>query len=207
MNPLILQVEVPIASFRKSRAREYSESYPVPPPSTVYGMLLSLVGETNRYKHCGVKLAIAMLSIPYKSVNLRTLHRFESSTSRIPKPELYELLANIEFIVAISGQEEEENPTLLERIVEAIHRPEDLDRFDPLYLGESNHLVNQIFIRSELPKDKCLYWLIQDPNGDLTLPYWVDHVGSRRTRWRRYLIEEYQVEEPPEQSWTIIKSS
>ncbi|WP_232228474.1 type I-MYXAN CRISPR-associated protein Cas5/Cmx5/DevS [Lyngbya sp. PCC 8106] len=206
MNQLILQVEVPMASFRNSRAREYSESYPVPPHSTVYGMLLSLVGETNRYKHCGVKLAIAMLSIPYKSVNLRTLHRFETFTSRIPKPELYELLTNIEFIVAISGQEEE-NPTLLERIVEAIHRPEELDRFDPLYLGESDHLVNQIFICSEFPKDKSLYWLIQNPDGDLTLPYWVDHVGSCGTRWRRYLIEEFQVLEPPEQSWTLIESS
>jgi CRISPR-associated protein Cas5t len=47
--------------------REYGKTYPVPPPSTVYGMLLSLVGETDAYKHCGVQLAIAMLSQPRKS--------------------------------------------------------------------------------------------------------------------------------------------
>jgi CRISPR-associated protein Cas5t len=29
--------------------------------STVYGMLLSLVGEVDRYKHCGVRLAFASL--------------------------------------------------------------------------------------------------------------------------------------------------
>ncbi len=52
---IALKVEVPIACFRQSRAREYIETYPVPPPSTVYGMLLSLLGEVDRYKHCGVK--------------------------------------------------------------------------------------------------------------------------------------------------------
>lgn len=55
---IIFRVDVPIASFPTSRSREYRASYPVPPPSTVYGMLLSLVGETDRYRHCGVKIAI-----------------------------------------------------------------------------------------------------------------------------------------------------
>ena len=38
----------PVASFRVPRAREYFETFPCPPPSTVYGMLLSMVGEVNR---------------------------------------------------------------------------------------------------------------------------------------------------------------
>lgn len=80
---IALRVEVPIASFPISRSREYLETYPVPPPSTVYGMLLSLVGETDRYRHCGVKLAIAMLSEPQKSITLRKLHRFKKKISTI----------------------------------------------------------------------------------------------------------------------------
>ena len=45
---ITLRVEVPYASFRKSYARSFAETYPLPPPATVYGMLLSLVGERFR---------------------------------------------------------------------------------------------------------------------------------------------------------------
>ena len=41
-----LYVTVPVACFRKGLAREYLETEPLPPPSTCYGFLLSLVGET-----------------------------------------------------------------------------------------------------------------------------------------------------------------
>ena len=47
--------------------------------STVYRMLLSFVGETNSRKHCGVKLAIAMMSQPQKSRILRKLRRFKKT--------------------------------------------------------------------------------------------------------------------------------
>jgi len=77
-------VSVPIASFRVAQAREYWETYPCPPPSTVYGMLLSLVGEQNRLAHRGAEIALAITSdpqrlvdtrAPYPSVVLRTLWR------------------------------------------------------------------------------------------------------------------------------------
>ncbi|WP_422387114.1 CRISPR-associated protein Cas5 [Aphanizomenon flos-aquae] len=42
-----IQNPVPIACFRQSPAREYAETYPVPPLSTVYGMLLSLVSNPH----------------------------------------------------------------------------------------------------------------------------------------------------------------
>jgi len=80
-----LQIEVPIACFRQSRAREYAETYPVPPPSTVYGMLLSIVGEMDRYKHCGVRLAIAMLEPqPEKSTVIRMFRRFKKKDLHDP---------------------------------------------------------------------------------------------------------------------------
>lgn len=78
MNSIALYVHVPCATFRTSHSREYGKTYPVPPPSTVYGMLLYLVGETNAKKHCGVKLALAMLSQPQKSVVLRKMRRFKA---------------------------------------------------------------------------------------------------------------------------------
>src|SRR5438067_4482029 len=72
---IALFISVPIAAFRVPQAREYLESFPCPPPATVYGALLSLVGETARHAHVGAELAIAQLSHPFRSVVLRTLWR------------------------------------------------------------------------------------------------------------------------------------
>jgi len=56
---ITIAVQVPYASFRKSYARSFAETYALPPPATVYGMLLSLVGERYRVRHVGVRLALA----------------------------------------------------------------------------------------------------------------------------------------------------
>lgn len=56
---IAIAVQVPYASFRKSYARSFAETYALPPPATVYGMLLSLVGERYRVRHVGVGLALA----------------------------------------------------------------------------------------------------------------------------------------------------
>ncbi|WP_269441376.1 CRISPR-associated endonuclease Cas2 [Thermosynechococcus vestitus] len=41
--------------------QNYKETYRYPPPSTVYGLLLSLVGEVKMDKHRGVKLALGII--------------------------------------------------------------------------------------------------------------------------------------------------
>lgn len=210
MTRVALKVEVPIACFRKSRAREYIETYPVPPPSTVYGMLLSLVGEVDRYKHCGVKLAIALLSEPEKSTVIRTVHRFKTKNiydSKNNKPDYQELLTNIEFVVWVDTGVDTAKPNLVQRLQQAFTNPASINRFGGLCLGESRDLVNDITL---LPKNYCVQsmrWLIRDEYGLLTLPYWVDHVGSRGTRWLRYQIEKCQeASQPPELSWTLVQS-
>ena len=59
---LILRVDVPMTGLRPMWAREYQETYPAPPPSTIYGMLLSLVGVEREHKkrYAGLRIAIAM---------------------------------------------------------------------------------------------------------------------------------------------------
>ena len=221
---IALQVEVPIACFRQSRAREYAETYPVPPPSTVYGMLLSIVGEMDRYKHCGTQLAIALLNEPTKSVVLRTFRRFkkkEISDRSNARPDYQELLSDIQFVVWVSAGRDAENPTLLERLQLAFANPATINRFGGLCLGESRDLVNAITILPEsfegeslqkLVQEKNgfwkLKWLVRDEDGLLTLPYWVDHVGSRHTRWSRYTLQEIPEQwQPPSSSWTVIQPS
>jgi len=56
-----LYLDYPCTSFPRSFARDYKETYRYPPPSTVYGLLLSLVGEVDMDRHRGVKLAIGLI--------------------------------------------------------------------------------------------------------------------------------------------------
>lgn len=208
--PLALRVEVPIACFRQSRAREYAETYPVPPPSTVYGMLLSMVGEMDRYKHCGVKLAIALLSKPELSTIIRTFRRFKKKDIHDPsnaRPDYQELLTDIEFVVLIAAGTDASKPTLPERLQMAFEHPASINRFGGLCLGESRDLVNSVLPLKQKDQEKSLQWLEQNEDGLLTLPYWVDHVGSRGTRWQRYqLLEPSNQWQPPKLAWTVIQS-
>ena len=210
-NILALEIEVPIACFRQSRAREYAETYPFPPPSTVYGMLLSMVGEINRYKHCGVKIAIALLSQPQKSTVIRTFRRFKKKDIHDPtnaRPDYQELLSDIRFITWVNSQGDRSQPTLSERLQEALTNPASIDRFGGLCLGESRDLVNSVTVFQENNRIQSLQWLVQNEDGLLTLPYWVDHVGSKGTRWKRYLIlKSSEFSNPPESAWTTIQSS
>ena len=165
MNSIALYVHVPCATFRTSRSREYGKTYLVPPPSTIYGMLLSLVGETNSQKHCGVKLAIAMLSQPQKSTVLRKMRRFKASSLGDPKntsPEHQEILTDIRFIVWVESSQEEVKSTLVERIKKAKANPAAIKRFGCLYLGESNDLVNSIKLAKEHHLSQTKQWLVQE---------------------------------------------
>ena len=210
MTTIALQVEVPIACFRQSRAREYVETYPVPPPSTVYGMLLSVVGEENRYRHCGVKLAIALLSQPEKSIVIRTFRRVKMRNIHHcsnARPDYQELLTTVEFVVWISAGTDKATPTLAERLQQAFIDPAFINRFGGLCLGESRDLVNTVTLLAENHTGESLRWLIRDEDGLLTLPYWVDHVGSQGTRWQRYVLQESQAWVPSELAWTVIQAA
>lgn len=78
MGAISLYVSAPVCCFRRPYAREYLEAETVPPPTTVYGFLLSLVGEEERERYEGTRIAIAMLSQPAVSTVLRTAWRFKS---------------------------------------------------------------------------------------------------------------------------------
>ncbi len=206
---IAIQVDVPIACFRQSRAREYAETYPVPPPSTVYGMLLSIVGEMDRRKHLGVNLAIAMQSQPIKSTVIRTFRRFKKKEISDPtnsRPDYQELLTDIKFIVWVDSQTDVDRLKLTERLQAAFTNPATIDRFGGLCLGESRDLANSVTLVREIDRSQPLQWLIQSKDGALTLPYWVDHVGAEGTRWRRYILQPPTITqwEPPDLAWTKI---
>lgn len=206
---VMLKIEVPIACFRQSHAREYLETYPVPPPATVYGMLLSLVGETNRYEHCGTRLAIALLSEPQKSRVIRTLHRYKKQNIHDPsniRPDYQELLTDIRLLVCVDAGTDKARPPLTERLQQAFANPASVARFGGLSLGESRDLVNAVSLVTEF-NGESIRWLVQDEEGSLKLPYWVDHVGSQGTRWFRYTFQKPDLHQLPNSVWTEIQTS
>jgi len=190
---ITLHIEVPYASFRKSYARSFAETYPLPPPATVYGMLLSLVGERFRSRHEGVRLAFAYKRIPQIATTLRKLSRFKygvpAKQSKLGNaPDFIETLCGIEFLCWVDSSKEKPGTERLEaRIVTAIQKPDKIDRYGLLCLGLSDDAVNDVSLRRTV--DGRWHRLLLSSAGSIELPVWVDHVGSAKTRWNRYQLE------------------
>src|SRR5262245_56137178 len=142
-----IRVTVPVACFRKGLAREYLETEPLPPPSTCYGFLLSLVGEPNRRRHVRCRVAPVLVGTTEQSVVLRTVWRVKKMPLGSPgntRPDFQQLLAPVELAIWIdSSNEQGPNVSLEERVRDALNRPTGVKRFGGLSLGESTHLVDE----------------------------------------------------------------
>ena len=188
---LSLQITVPFATFTNSRSREYSASYKYPPPATIYGFLLSLVGETDRTRHVGVKIAIGILSHPKSTVVLRTFKRLKEkdiNAKANSRPDYQEVLCGLNYIICVDSSEDK---NLLEnRIQQALEHPENVNRFGGLSLGESRDLIDDIRILEQLPPFSERKWLLKNSSGE-ALPIWVDYQGSENTRWETFTLGDF----------------
>jgi CRISPR-associated protein Cas5t len=207
-----LLVSVPVTSFRAPYAREYLATLEFPPPSTVFGMLLSLVGEDQRYRHAGCELAVARLVEGARSTVLRTTWHVKR-TSLPPgvgenkRPDFQELLTGLRIAVFLRrGRNEGAAPSLAERVLSAVASPASVARWGGLSLGESTHLVDEL--RPLRDEDVAgAHLLVRDPEGPLSLPVWVDHVGSVETQWGRFRLEQtphLSVTGLPENAWVEV---
>jgi CRISPR-associated protein Cas5t len=189
-----LHVTVPIACFRKGLAREYLETELLPPPSTCYGFLLSLVGETDRGRHAGVRVCPVLLNQPQLSVVLRTVWRVKKTplgSSGNTRPDYQQLLSPVDLLLWLDSSAEMAQPPvapLEQRVQQALAQPASVSRFGGLSLGESAHLVDEVrrfepnhHRFADLPPDGSAFLLAE--RGRITLPVWVDHVGSAGTRY------------------------
>lgn len=212
METIGLYVSVPVACFRVPRAVEYFETFPVPPPATVYGMLLSMCGEVNRRVHEGAQVAIALLAEPSYSAVLRMMWRVKTNKRGLGlgnnrSPDYQELLTGVQLAVWIrTGPTEGADVPLASRVRTALAMPDQIYRFGGLSLGESTHLVDEIKeLGDRVIKGRLL---TAEDEGDLSLPIWPDHVGSN-TRWGQYRLSDQaditsDVLES-ESAWTVIK--
>src|SRR5882724_4189258 len=197
---ITLRIEVPYASFRKSYARSFAETYPLPPPATVYGMLLSLVGEYFRTRHEGVRLAFAYKKLPQIATTLRKLSRYKygvpsKQSSLGNAPDFVETLCGIEFLCWVESSKERtalEDPsqasTLEQRLQTVLTKPEHVTRRGVLCLGLSDDAVNSVALCDRFDGD--WHRLLPSDTGPMELPIWVDHVGAAHTRWQRFEFEE-----------------
>jgi CRISPR-associated protein Cas5t len=103
-----------------------------------------------------------------------------------------QLLAPVELIVWLDSSEEAADRLGLEdRIRHALLNPAGIIRFGGLSLGESTHLVDEVQPLERFLQSRRYQRLASVPSGQafllaergrLTLPVWVDHVGSAGTR-------------------------
>lgn len=209
-----IYVHVPIACFRKGLAREYLETEALPPPSTCYGFLLSLVGETSRKRHAGARVAPQLIGRPDLSVVLRTVWRVKSKplgASGNTRPDYQQLLSDVRLVMWLdsSGEIDAEDREPLEtRVQQALDpdRRRNVSRFGGLSLGESTHLVNEVVLldraratadwNQRVPEESGQTFLVHE-RGRLTLPVWVDHVGSAGTRYATGNLEPSPLQAPP----------
>jgi len=199
-------VTVPVACFRKGLAREYLETEPIPPPATCYGFLLSLVGETKRARHIGCRVSPGLLNDPPQSVVLRTVWRVKKTplgSSGNTRPDYQQLLTGVQVLVWLDSSDEPatDGPLLEERVTQALATPADVDRFGGLSMGESTHLVDEVCLVNDRLRErlhgKQPHSFVTHDRGRLTLPVWVDHVGSAGTRYATGNIEPMTGFDPP----------
>jgi CRISPR-associated protein Cas5t len=184
-----LHVTVPLACWRKGAARELLETEILPPPSTCYGALLSLVGEIDRERHRGCRVTAGLLNDPQYSTVLRTLWRIKEpgiaqGNKSNARPDFQQLVIDAALMIWCDSDEEASPaPGLEARVRGALKDPATVDRFGGWSLGESTHLINDVWVRDDArPPSECRAFQV-DPDGDMTLPVWVDHVGSAGTRY------------------------
>ena len=191
-----IYVTVPIACFRKGLAREYLETEVIPPPSTCYGFLLSLVGETVRNRHIGVRITAALLTQPEMSRVLRNVWRVKTpkyplGSVRNARPDYQQLLSGVRLVLWLDSAEEVESGDTLEiRVQTALDpsRRSTVSRFGGLSMGESTHLVDEVSLFDPDATQKGQIFQLA-AEGQLSLPVWVDHAGSVGTRYETGTME------------------
>lgn len=209
----LLYFECPCASFPRSFARDYKETYRYPPPSTIYGFLLSLVGEEDLTAHLGMKLAVGIIGedAPIsRIVRKQRHHKFVRDskviakhgegvypTSNYSKPNHQELLTGLRVVVQLDSSEESASVKLAERVAIALSTPEQITRFGGLSLGESWALVNGV--RTYREEDGEIRWLVKDCRGLISLPVWIDRQNQRGT-FQRFSVGDFNSD-----CWVEIK--
>jgi CRISPR-associated protein Cas5t len=190
---LPIRVEVPVSAFRPFASREYQDTFPVPPPATVYGMLLSLLGITreDKARHRGAEIALAVADVPGRSQRSRVFRKFRrGSDLEDTRPDYQDLLLDLTLWVWLRRGADPGHPPLCDAIPAALLDPGIVpNRFGGLSLGESSYLVDVICIEKQ-SLDKVVFLLPDQERGFYSMPVWVDHLDRKLTIQGRFRLSE-----------------
>lgn len=199
-----IRVRTPVCGFKKSYAREFLESERVPPPATVYGFLLAFVGEEDRRQYMGARLALAITKRPQVSTILRTSWRIKDTKKPLgsdcnKRPDYQEILTELEIAIFV------DDGALADRLLLS-QDWSSISRYGGLSLGESRDLVDEVCFSPDWD-GRDGDWLVSDNTGDLPLPVWVDHIGSKGTNWGQFRLAKMPLTIPPKEDprWVTIQ--
>ena len=218
---LTLWLSVPITGLRPMRAREYQETYPAPPPSTVYGMLLSLVGieREHKHKHIGLRIALALAengegSLWQRQEKGRVLRKFrriaqsdrDADLLADRRPDYQELLLGLEFWLWIDDSRAKHPLSEEIRKVLDPERRGEITRHGGLSLGESSHLIDEITERRPRGKGR---FVSPSEEGFLSMPVWSERIAIKGRSPQSLLNfeigePEELLADPPSDCWITI---
>ena len=78
-----------------------------------------------------------------------------------------------------------------------------IDRYGGLSLGESSYLVDSISMSKAPPAEAT--FLRREPHGFYSLPVWVDHQDSAKTRTERFSLVSLDVPSALDRCWMILE--
>jgi CRISPR-associated protein Cas5t len=121
------------------------------------------------------------------------------------RPDYQQLLAPVELLIWLDSSEEQDPAERLERLVQqSLENPASINRFGGLSFGESTHLVDQVkLFPGDAGRQGTAFLLAE--RGPLTLPVWVDHVGSAGTRHVTGDLESVPLTPPPRERMPRIE--
>lgn len=192
-NPLPIRVEVPVCAFRPYASREYQDTYPVPPPATVYGMLLSLLGipRGEKTRHRGAEMALAMGNVLGRSQRSRVFRKLRRGKDlENTRPDYQDLLLDLKLSVWLRKGADQSDPPLCHSVPAALCDPSTIkSRNGGLSLGESSYLVDVIRIDPQ-PQEPMVFVIPDEERGFYSLPVWVDHLDRKNTVLRRFRLSD-----------------
>ena len=113
-------------------------------------------------------------------------------------PDWQELITGAEVVVFVSSAGEG-GSSLERRLSKALEEPCTIRRFGGLSLGESAHLVDVVRPLRGSDLERCPRIFVASEGGDRSMPVWVDHVGSLRTRHTVGRLETRDAPPTPEE--------
>ncbi len=135
---IVLGLYAPSASSRPWAKNDVETSHEVVAPSTVYGMLLSLLGEFDKKRYIGSKVACSYLRKPLVSREVRSSIRLHKpSQEGTSNPKVFEFFTDVSMVLSVEGE-------LAIALNEAFDGSVEIVRDGGLYLGDSNSLISYI---------------------------------------------------------------